>query len=362
MSDTIDDQVRPRFRARVLTDLPVLRQQIDQQEPEGEAEILVAVFGVPDTEVAVGNTERQIIDRGAFSAWLATNPFPAKLYRDHGAAIPTGIYKSAELIGSVRTGRETDEGLVISSAYNLRKTVGRDMFSDLLHEPKLVEFSFASDARRERTETREGDDFEHVVEIWPAEFSQVGEAAQKGARLIVARTAIASHSTPTSDAPWSGPRNEAAYPNEAAVLRSVHAWRDPQGDADAKATYKFNHHFASGRAASTRACSAIIAILNGGRGGANIPDSERSGVHAHAARHLRDADMDVPPLRSAAWTPEELGAYVESSEFMEAFGQMLVDDPKRAGDVKRAAEAALAGRPENEEGAYYRQLFDLGRE
>lgn len=251
MSDTVDDQALPRFRARVLTDLPVLRQQIDQQEPVGEAEILVAVFGIPDTHVAVGNTKRQIIDRGSFAPWIASSPFPSKFYRDHGGAIPTGIYKSAEMIGSVRSAGEMDEGLVIRSAYNLRKQVGRDMFSDLLHEPDLVDFSFASDPMREKVVERD-DGFEHVVEIWPTEFSQVGEAAQELARLITAR--------------------------------------------------------------------------------------------------------------SPAWTPDEIRACLGSEEFMTALGSVLVEDPKRAGDVKRAAEAALAGRPENEEGAYYRQLFDLGGE
>jgi HK97 family phage prohead protease len=83
----------------------------------------------------------------------------------------------------------------------------------------------------------------------------------------------------------------------------VYAWRDNRGDVGVKGTYKFPHHFVAENgdpgSASTRACSAIIAVLNGGRGGANIPDSDRRSVYNHAARHLRDADKEVPELKSA---------------------------------------------------------------
>lgn len=68
--------------------------------------------------------------------------------------------------------------------------------------------------------------------------------------------------------------------------------------------------------------------------------------------------MDVPPLRSAAWTPDEIGAYLESKEFLTAFGEVLVTNPARAKDVKAAAEAALAGRPADPRIELYRELFE----
>jgi len=37
-----------------------------------------------------------------------------------------------------------------------------------------------------------------------------------------------------------------------------------------------------------------IAVLNGGRGGADIPASDRKGVYDHLARHMRDAGEDRP--------------------------------------------------------------------
>src|SRR3972149_2627923 len=89
-------------------------------------------------------------------------------------------------------------------------------------------------------------------------------------------------------------RRAAAVGAEAVALRSIHAWVDPETDADAKASYKFPHHASPGGPANTRACSAGMAVLNGGRGGADIPDADRAGVWRHLARHVREADMEPP--------------------------------------------------------------------
>ena len=42
-----------------------------------------------------------------------------------------------------------------------------------------------------------------------------------------------------------------------------------------------------------------IGVLNGGRGGTTIPDADRQGVWNHLAKHLRDADLTPPELKSA---------------------------------------------------------------
>jgi hypothetical protein len=79
------------------------------------------------------------------------------------------------------------------------------------------------------------------------------------------------------------------------------AWVDPDGDQETKSAYKFPHHMVSGDgkvgAANTRAASAGIAVLNGGRGGANIPDSDRKGIYAHLAKHIRDAGKEPSELK-----------------------------------------------------------------
>lgn len=119
---------------------------------------------------------------------------------------------------------------------------------------------------------------------------------------VEVRTAIGVHHTGTSDGAWDGPANEARLPNDRRALRAAHAWVDSEGDPDAKSSYKFIHHAVSGDGevgdAVMMACSSGIGVLNGGRGGANIPDGDRSGVHAHLAAHMMDGKMEPAPMRA----------------------------------------------------------------
>lgn len=107
----------------------------------------------------------------------------------------------------------------------------------------------------------------------------------------------------TDDA-WDSSKAEAAIPNDAKAdtLRQEYAWVDPEANADTKSAYKFPHHFVDSDgnvgAASSKACSAGIGVLNGGRGGANIPDSDRKGIYDHLAGHLKDAKLTPPELNS----------------------------------------------------------------
>ncbi len=87
----------------------------------------------------------------------------------------------------------------------------------------------------------------------------------------------------------------------AKVLGKAYAWVDPGGDPDAKASYKFIHHEVGQNgevgAASVRACTSGIGILNGARGGAHIPAADRKGIYNHLARHLRDAGDEPASLK-----------------------------------------------------------------
>lgn len=124
------------------------------------------------------------------------------------------------------------------------------------------------------------------------------------AQVTEVKSAFPSHDTATSEEAWDAGANEARLPNEggAETYRKAYAWVDPDADPDTKAAYKFIHHEVSDDgavgAANLTACSAGIGVLNGGRGGTNIPSSDREGVYAHLAAHLRDADREVPELRA----------------------------------------------------------------
>lgn len=181
------DKPRPAFRARVV-EPKGLRQQLEGAE--GVAEIAVAVTNIPDSAVAYGNTRIQVIDESAFDAWLVSKPFgdrTAQMFVDHGDALTIGAFRSIYKIGYVDDARMEAGDLVINANYNLEKGVGRDAFSDLVHDPTGVQFSFSWDPDNIKTELRSG--HEHVTEIWPQEFSQVGIGAQQAAHLVSARTA-----------------------------------------------------------------------------------------------------------------------------------------------------------------------------
>jgi signal peptide peptidase SppA len=132
--------------------------------------------------------------------------------------------------------------------------------------------------------------------------SAIGAAWAAG--IDFAASAIGHHKTATSDEAWDGPANEARCPAERGPLRASHAWVDDDADPDAKASYKFNHHFISedGRvgAASISACANGRAVLKGGRGGTTIPAADKPGVWNHLAGHERDAGRDVGPYEGHA--------------------------------------------------------------
>jgi HK97 family phage prohead protease len=120
------------------------------------------------------------------------------------------------------------------------------------------------------------------------------------------RGAIPKHSTTTSTEAWDGPANEARLKTDQdySYYRQAYAWRDPESPPENKGSYKFIHHEVSDDgdpgAANIKACQYSIAILNGARGGADIPDEDRQGVWNHAAAHLKSADVEPAELKSLA--------------------------------------------------------------
>lgn len=118
------------------------------------------------------------------------------------------------------------------------------------------------------------------------------------------RKALPVHHTETTDEPWDGPTCEANIPDDAGEveLKKMYAWQDIEADPQAKSSYKFPHHMVDSEgnigSANIKGCQSSIGILNGARGGADIPDADRQGVYDHMAAHLEDAKVEPPELRS----------------------------------------------------------------
>lgn len=126
-----------------------------------------------------------------------------------------------------------------------------------------------------------------TVKTWDLTVFQYAGRAKAPAPLV--DTASSVHHTATEDSAWDGPAAVAAMPAEAATLKYCHAWRDADGDPEAKGSYKFPHHRKEGGPANVAACRNGLARLSG----ADIPDGDRSGVEAHLNAHLSDGGGDT---------------------------------------------------------------------
>ena len=171
-------------------------------------------------------------------------------------------------------------------------------------------------------------------------------AAQLGERMMAA---IAKHHTATSDAPWDPAENVKRLPSEQKPLEGAHAWVDPAGNADSKASYKFPHHNVSddGKvgAANLAGATAGIEALNGAEGKA-MPAADRQGVHDHLAAHLKDAGKEVPELMdldgsaAAAAPPLHAGTAIDLNAIRAAARDEVRADIDLIVDM-----CAIAGKP-----------------
>lgn len=111
---------------------------------------------------------------------------------------------------------------------------------------------------------------------------------------------ISKHHTKTSDGDWDGGQVERRLPDDdPKVFREVYAYVDPKKPEN-KTEAKFPHHEVSSEgkvgAANVKACTSGIGILNGGRRGADISQSDRKDIYDHLATHLKDAGREPPDL------------------------------------------------------------------
>lgn len=138
----------------------------------------------------------------------------------------------------------------------------------------------------------------------------------------VAEAAIPVHHTGTTSGSWDAGANVRRIPSDASerTLHAEYAWVNPDADPATKAAYKLPHHVVSSDgsvgAANVRACQAGIAVLNGSRGGVDIPAADRQAVYDHLAAHLRDAGVEPAPLRSGEALVSGRRSYSDTAELV----------------------------------------------
>lgn len=270
---------------------------------------------------------------------------------EDGATMPVSSYGHASWSGALPVGkaklRTTKTEAIADAKFFMDTQLGQDTFKVVkeLAAEGLGEWSYGFDILDADQGERDGVPVRILKKLKVFEVSPVllgagvntrtltakglavaGEVRPEGPRR--AKRAIASHDTEVTTRSWDGPGVVSAIADDArpSDLRTVFAWVDPDGDPEAKTSYRFPHHHGVGGAANIRACLAAIAALNGARGGAAIPDTDREGVYRHLASHLRDADREPPELRDRG-----TGSSKFSDELLEGLAGVsaLIDSASR---------------------------------
>jgi hypothetical protein len=297
------------------------QQQLLDNASVGEADVVVARYGIPDTNVPVGLASKAVIDDGTFdhliqgySARAERSPIP--FFLDHGWAHLHPPYVESQLkigkAGALRS--EAGVGFIGGMQWNLKKDVAKDAFADALFDPFGTRFSF----RWSVDQTMRGPDgYDHTTYIEDiAEISQLSlNAAQMDTYVIPEsiKMRTSMHSTDTVEKWDEKLEIPADLPPD--LLRMGFAAMDPEGDPAVIGTYSFPHHvFEDGAigAAVVPACRQIIDDLNKARG---MNPEQRVAAYRHAAHHLADAGETPEPLSAPMPTLEEFTKMLQDQGF-----------------------------------------------
>lgn len=218
------------------------------------------------------------------------------------SAYQHGSWHGALPVGKGRVFERGNEA-IFEGRFFLNTVAGREHYLTVKEMGDLQEWSFALPEMDWSMVEEDGRRVREIKRVSIPEVSPVLMGAGIDTRTLAVKGAetkgaLPSHSTPIVDTAWDGP---AAMRNAEgrAALRAISAWVDSDGDPDAKSSYKFPHHAKPGAPANMKACASAMGVLNGARGGADIPDADRKGVWNHIAKHMRDGDMEPPEMRAA---------------------------------------------------------------
>jgi HK97 family phage prohead protease len=177
-----------------------------------------------------------------------------------------------------------------------------------------------------------------------------GDAARLADRTVNVseyRAAIRPHDVPVTAKRWNPAEVVDEIPAGAPIvdLRSIFAWCDPNGDPEAKGSYRFAHHHGPGGEANLRACYMSIALLNSGKSG--IPDEDRQAVYSHLASHLQDGEREPLELRASSdsgvlkFQEQIVAAMVVNAQLRERASEVMALRAKKGKSVAAASADLL---------------------
>lgn len=275
--------------------------------------ILDAQAGIIEAYVntmEVIDSDGDIISKAAFDNSLGSLPIPVLASHDQ-----------SEVVGKVLTARAVAGAdgsrihrLHATMQMNMETQAGREAFSNVAGD-FVREWSVGFNMRPNgsKIETIDGMSVRVIEDLDWVEASTVIRGASPYTQTISAKAAekdaIPGHDTSTSEDTWDSGEMVKRISNdaEANTLKKMYAYVDPDKDEDTKSAYKFPHHNVSTDgmigSANIKGCQSAISILNGAMGGADIPDSDVTGVYKHVAGHLEDADLEPAELDKAQSAP-----------------------------------------------------------
>jgi HK97 family phage prohead protease len=232
---------------------------------------------------------------------------------EDGAEVPISAYGHTSWEGRLPVGkgviRQTKTEAILDGEFFMDTTHGRDTFMTVKRLGALGQWSYGYDPVEYSFGEFEGGKVRFLSKQKVHEVSPVLLGAGVGTRTLAAKSAgqgapvrggrpIAPHESQVVTRPWDAVKMLDGLPASPrpSELRTLFAWVDGDGDPERKSSYALPHHHGVGGPANVRACLMGIARLNDGKAG--VPDVDREAVYQHLASHLRDADADVPELKS----------------------------------------------------------------
>ncbi|MEV4096960.1 HK97 family phage prohead protease [Streptosporangium saharense] len=233
---------------------------------------------------------------------------------EDGAEMPISAYGHASWEGVLPVGkgriRTTGTEAILEGQFFLDTTAGADTFRTVKQLGALGQWSYGYDPVEYSFGEFDGQEVRFLNKVKVHEVSPVLLGAGVNTRTLSAKSGtsgtsprrgrvLAPHDSEVTPRSWDGAKTVAALTDDLrpSELRTVYAWVDADADPEAKGSYRLAHHHGVGGPANVRACLMGIARLNDATKG-GIPDADRAGVYEHLAAHLRDADVEVPELRT----------------------------------------------------------------